>query len=78
MYPFALNHTGLEEGLGINNCVFIGDYQGTNYANLTNGGFVTNCSVITKDQIATHEFNMGNNWIWVKGSLPILKGVTYE
>ena len=78
MYPFALNHTGLEEGLGINNCVFIGDYQGTNYANTTNGGFVTNSIVITKDQIASYDFNMGNNWIWVKGSLPILKGVTHE
>lgn len=74
VYLFALNNTGLEEGLGIKNCVFIGDGADKEFANLTNGGFVEGCSKITKDQISTFEFNMGNNWTWTKGSLPVVKG----
>lgn len=77
-YLFALNHTGLEEGLGIKNCVFIGEYADVLEANLTNGGFVTDCNKISKEQIATFKFNMGNNWVWKLGSLPTLKGVAYE
>lgn len=77
-YLFALNHTGLEEGLGINNCVFIGEYAEVEYANIENGGFVTNCHKITRDQISEFTFNMGDNWLWTKGHIPTVKGVTYE
>ena len=75
---FALNHTGLEEGLGINNCVYIGNYAEYEYANLTNGGFVTNCSKISKDQVSSFVFNMGDNWSWTQGNLPVVKGVAHE
>ena len=77
-YLFALNHTGLEEGLGVRNCIFIGDAKNAEFAKLTNGGFVEDCSKISESQISTFEFNMGNNWSWTKGSLPTLKGVAHE
>lgn len=77
-YLFALNHTGLERGLGIKNCVFIGDAGELEWANLENGGSVSKLKKITKEDIATFEFAMGDNWTWEKGSLPKVKGVTYE
>ena len=78
-YLFALNNTGLEEGLGVDNCVYIGDSQGKEYANLENGGFATNCYKITSEEVSEFEFNLGSCWSWTKGSLPVLKGVAdYE
>lgn len=77
-YLFGLNHTGLEEGLGFKNCVFIGDYAELEYANLVNGGFVEGCNKITKEDIPTFQFKMGKNWVWSLGNLPVLKGVAYE
>lgn len=77
-YLFALNHTGLERGLGIKNCVFIGDASDLGWANVENGGSVSKCKKITKEEVSTFEFNMGDNWTWEKGSLPKVKGVTYE
>ena len=77
-YLFALNHTGLEEGLGVNNCIFIGDAKGAEFAKLVNGGFATNCYKISTSEVSGFEFNMGANWCWTKGSLPTLKGVSYE
>lgn len=74
-YLFALNHTGIEKGLGVDNCVYIGDAKTKEFANLTNGGFVTNCHKITEANVSTFSFNMGVNWSWTQGSLPILKGV---
>jgi hypothetical protein len=77
VYQYALNHTGLEKGLGIRNCVYIGETDAKS-ANLSNGGFVARCTKITKDEIATHTFKMGDNWTWEQGQLPKVKGVTYE
>lgn len=77
VYQYALNHTGLEQGLGIRSCIFIGDTT-IAPANLNNGGFVGKSYKITKEQIATYTFKMGDNWTWEQGSLPTLKGVTYE
>ncbi len=77
-YLFALNHTGIEEGLGVNNCIFIGDSQGKEFAKLINGGFAKNCFKISTSEVNEFEFNMGENWSWTKGSLPRLKGVFYE
>ena len=77
-YLFALNHTGLERGLGIKNCVFIGNAGTLGWANLENGGSVSKCKKITKEEVATFEFAMGDNWTWEKGSIPKVKGVTYE
>ena len=74
---FALNHTGIEEGLGVRNCVFVGDYAEWEYANLTNGGFVENCHKINDSQVSSFVFNMGDNWSWTQGSLPVVKGVAY-
>lgn len=78
VYLFALNHTGVEEGLGIKNCVFIGDYADKEMANTTNGGFVEGCNKISINDVKEFEFNMGANWSWTKGSLPVLKGVAHE
>ena len=77
-YLFALNHTGLESGLGVINCIFVGDTKGAEYAKLTNGGFTYDCHNITESQVSGYTFNMGNNWSWTKGSLPTLKGVAHE
>lgn len=77
-YLFALNHTGLEEGLGVTNCVFVGDAKNASFAKLTNGGFAEECYKISESQVSTFEFNMGVNWSWTQGSLPTLKGVAYE
>lgn len=78
-YLFALNHTGIEDGLGVNNCVFIGNHQDKEFAKLENGGFATNCYKIADSEVSEFEFNMGLNWSWEKGSLPTLKGVeAYE
>ena len=78
VYLFALNHTGLEPGLGVRNCVFIGEYGDVKYANVSNGGFIAKCYKISKDEISTYKFKMGENWIWNEGSLPKVKGVAYE
>ena len=77
VYQFALNHTGLEAGLGVFNCVFIGETDAKT-ANITNGGSVGKCVKVAEDKIATYTFKMGDNWTWEKGSLPKVKGVTYE
>ena len=77
-YLFALNHTGLEAGLGVNNCVFVGDAKDAEFAKLINGGFAENCHKISENAVSEFEFNMGNNWSWTLGSLPTLKGVAYE
>ena len=78
VYLFALNHTGVEEGLGVRNCVFIGDYADKEFANTTNGGFVENCYKINENEVKDFEFNMGSNWSWIKGTLPVVKGVAHE
>lgn len=72
---FALNQITEIAGVGVNNCVFIGDYEGKEMANITNGGFVENCHTISVNDISQFEFNMGSNWTWVLGNLPVLKGV---
>ena len=77
VYQFALNHTGTEQGLGVFNCVYIGDTD-AKAANITNNGTVGKCAKISEDKIATHTFKMGENWIWEKGSLPKVKGVSHE
>ena len=77
-YLFALNHTGLEAGLGIRNCVFIGEYGDVKYANLDNGGSIGKCYKIKAGEVADYTFRMGDNWIWEKGGLPKVKGVSYE
>ena len=77
VYQFALNHTGIEKGLGIRSCIFIGETS-AKPANLDNGGFVGKCVKISKEKVATYEFKMGDNWTWEKGSLPKVKGVSYE
>lgn len=77
VYQFALNHTGLEQGLGVFNCVYIGETT-AKAANIANGGNVGKCVKITLDKIATHTFKMGENWTWEKGSLPKVKGVSHE
>lgn len=74
---FALNHYDNMD-TGIKNCVFIGEYGSNEFANVNNGGFVENCHKITLSEVSTFEFNMGNNWSWTKGSLPVVKGVVYE
>ena len=75
---FGLNTTGLEEGLGFNNCYFIGNAQGAELAKIQNTATMTNCHALTEAQASTFEFNLGNNWSWTKGSLPVLKGVAHE
>ena len=77
VYQFALNHTGLEQGLGVINCIYIGETDAKT-ANITNGGTVGKCYKISEEKVATYKFKMGENWTWVEGSLPKVKGVSYE
>lgn len=74
---FALNHTD-NENTGVRNCVFVGQYGENEYANTSNGGFVVDCYKINSSEVSEFEFNMGTNWSWIKGSLPVVKGVSYE
>ena len=74
-YLFALNNTGTVDGIGVNNCVYIGSNTTAEFAKLTHGGFATNCRRLTAEQVKLFEFNMGNAWSWTSGSLPVLKGV---
>lgn len=74
---FALNNIDAN-GVGVKNCVYVGEYGEAEYANTTNGGFVEGCSKIKSNEVSEFEFNMGANWSWTKGSLPVVKGVSYE
>lgn len=78
MYLFALNHTGTEAGIGIDNCIFIGDYADREEANLENGGFVSNCHKLSVEDIKEFEFNLGSNWVYTEKEIPVVKGVSYE
>ena len=71
---FALNQTSEIAGMGVKNCVFIGDYEDKQLANTTYGSFVEDCHTIALSEVEGFEFNMGNNWSWTLGSLPVLKG----
>ena len=44
-------------------------------ANTINGGFVTDCYAITKEQVATFNFELGDGWNYVLGEIPTVKGV---
>ncbi len=73
---FALNHTTLNSvAFGVKNCVYIGESVECEMANVANGGFITDCYAITKDQVATFNFELGDGWNYVLGEIPTVKGV---
>lgn len=74
MYLFALNQTSSVEGIGINNCIFIGDYENVEFVNLNNGGFSNNCAAISLTDVSNYEFDLGNNWKYILGQVPVVKG----
>lgn len=74
VYLFALNHTIASDLFGVKNCVYIGE-SNAEFANVSNGGFVSDCNKITLDQVATFNFNLGDGWNYVNGEIPTVKGV---
>ena len=78
MYLFALNHTGTEAGIGIDNCIFIGNYADRKEANLENGGFVSNCHKLSVEDIKEFDFDLGSNWVYTEKEIPVVKGVSHE
>ena len=53
VYQFALNHTGLERGVGVVDCYFIGE-SSAKFANISNGGMYARCYKVAKDAVATY------------------------
>jgi hypothetical protein len=43
-------------------------------ANVTNGGFITNCFAITLAEVAEFDFDLGDGWNYTAGKLPTIKG----
>lgn len=72
---FALNHTVESDLYGVRNCVYIGEQTQTMQANITNGGFITDCFAITFNEVATFNFNLGDGWKYTAGEIPTVKGV---
>lgn len=71
---FALNHTMPDATFGVKNCVYVGESVQSEMANITNGGYLTNCFAITLDQVASFNFDLGDGWIYTEGKLPVVKG----
>ena len=72
---FALNHTMPGQEYGVMNCVYVGESVTAQMANLSNGGFATNCHAITLEDAKTFNFELlGNGWIYAAGQIPTVKG----
>ncbi len=73
-YLFALNHTA-GDGYGVESCVYVGEAQ-SEFANLANGGYCTNCRSLSVEEASTFDFSslLGNGWSYTEGELPTVGG----